>query len=392
MPAFSITDGNSTTFTDTTPGGGLVLDFTKLDNSLSIQINGVDLFVGGPAGDPTELQFQVSGTSGQTVRFADGDLYEADTPAIWQLGNTGPEPVFRLEINPDGTIALFGVKANNGPLEPLELFNGLTVNTAAIDAAWNDTGTNTIVMDQSITGPTNASGDFIDVVCFASGTLIETANGPIPVESLCVDDEVLTYDGFYEPIRWIGSRHLAPAELESHPRLKPILIRADALGPGYPRQDLVVSPQHRVLVSSPIAERMFGSHDVLLPAHKLLPIVGVDVCEDTACGVTYWHILFDDHQVIWSNGTPTESLFTGPEAMKAVSTEARKEIHALFPEICHADFKPVSARLIPDQGRRIKQLVRRHRINDKPLLCASKRSDCQPSASFRTRLLEKKRA
>ncbi len=166
MSAFSIDSGNATTFTDTTPGGGSILDFVSLDNSLSVQINGVDLFVGGPVGAPNKLQLQTRGTSGQTVRFADGDLYETNSPAIWQLGNIGPNPIFRLERNLDGTVALYGVKTNNGPLEPLELFNGLSVNTAAIDVAWNDSGTNTIVVDQTATGPTNASGDFVDVPCF----------------------------------------------------------------------------------------------------------------------------------------------------------------------------------------------------------------------------------
>jgi hypothetical protein len=369
MPAFSIDSGNATTFTDTTPGGGLVIDFATLDNSFSVQINGVDLFIGGPAGAPNELEFQTSGTSGQTVRFADGDLYETNTPAIWQLNNTGTAPVLRLEINPDGTIALYGVKANNGSLEPLELFNGLTVNTAAIDAAWNDSGTNTIVVDQAVTGPTNASGDFVDVPCFSSGTLIETSRGPVCVEDLNITDHVLTYDFGYQPIRWIGSRSLSRAQLEANPKLKPILIRADALGLGHPKEDLIVSPQHRVLVSSQIAMRMFGSKDVLIPAHKLLPLPGIDTLHNAIFGVEYWHILFDDHQIIWSNGTPTESLFTGPEAINAISSEGREEIQALFPEICEPDFAPISARYIPKTGAVMKKLVQRHLKNSKPLYC-----------------------
>lgn len=369
MVSFSIDSGNSTTFVDTTPGGGLVIDFVSLDNSLSVQINGVELFVGGPAGAPNELQFQTSGTSGQTIRFADDDDYGTDTPEIWQLGNSGPEPVFRLEIFPDGTVALYGVKANDGSLEPLELFNGLSVNTAAIDAAWNDSGTNTVVLDQIVTGPTNASGDFVDVVCFSSGTLIETSQGIVPVEDLKAADQVLTYDCGYKPIRWIGSCNLSCAQLQANPKLKPILIRADALGMGYPKQDLIVSPQHRVLVSSRIAMRMFGTKDVLIPAQKLLPLAGIDILHDTTDGVEYWHILFDDHQIIWSNGTPTESLYTGPEAFKAISLEGCEEIQTLFPEMCEPDFKPVSARYIPEKGRQMKKLVQRHRANSMPLYC-----------------------
>jgi hypothetical protein len=369
MPSFSIASGSSTTFTDTTPGTGLVIDFDSLDNSFNVQINGVDLFVGGPAGAPNELEFQASGTSGQTVRFADGDQYVTDTQEIWQLGNTNGEPVVRLEINPDGTITLFGVKVANGPLEPLELFNGLSVNTTAIDAAWNNSGSNTVVVDQVLTGPTNASGDIEDVPCFASGTLIETLQGSVPIEDLKVADQVLTYDNGYKPIRWIGSRSLIRAQLQTNPKLKPILIRADALGMGYPKQDLIVSPQHRILVSSLIAKRMFDCKEILVPAKKLLPLHGVETIEYNPDGVDYWHILFDDHQIVWSNGAPTESLYTGAEALKAISSEGRVEIQALFPEICDPNFVPISARYIPEKGRLMKQLIQRHQKNNKSIYC-----------------------
>ncbi|WP_170349800.1 MULTISPECIES: Hint domain-containing protein [Ruegeria] len=367
MTDFSISGGGSTDFTDTSPGGGFVIDFDSLDNSFSLQINDVDLFVGGPAGAPNELQFQIPGTAGQTVQFADGDRYEIDTPAVWQLGNTNGEPVVRLEVNPDGTIALFGVKVNNGPLEPLALFNGLTVNTDAIAAAWNDSGQNEIDINQSQTGPTNASGEFVDVLCFASGTLIETLQGPRRVEDLQVSDQVLTYDHGHKPIRWIGSRCLSNAELEAQPRLKPILIRAGALGAGYPKQDLVVSPQHRVLVSSTVALRMFDCKDILIPANKLLPLDGVETLENTSDGVVYFHLLFDTHEIIWSNGTPTESLFTGPEAIKSVSEEARQEIMDLFPGCGDPQVQALSARYIPQKGKQMRKLVQRHQSNQKPL-------------------------
>ncbi|AML53633.1 hypothetical protein RC74_11130 [Falsihalocynthiibacter arcticus] len=220
-----------------------------------------------------------------------------------------------------------------------------------------------------VTGPTNASGEFTDVPCFSSGTLIETLQGPKPVEGLKLGDMVLTYEGDYEPIRWIGARSLSAAQLQAHPKLKPILIRSGALGVGYPIQDLSVSPQHRVLVSSRIAMRMFGSKDVLIPAHKLLPLAGIDVLNNTTEGVEYWHFLFDDHQVVWSNGAPTESLFTGPEALNALSPEGREEVHTLFPETRKPNFKPNSARHIPEKGMRMKKLVQRHQANNVPLYC-----------------------
>jgi hypothetical protein len=371
MPTFSIVDGNTTTFTDTTPNGGLVIDFALLDNSFSATINGVDLFI-GTGGVPNELQFQTASTDGQTVQFADGDQYGVDTPEVWQLSGTNADPIVRLVINPDGTIELYGVKSNGGSLELLSLTNGLTVNTAAIDAAWNDSGNNTIVIDQIITGPTHASGEIDDIICFAAGTKIETARGQVSVEDLRVADQIRTYDHGNAPIRWIGSCRVSGPQLEAHPNLKPILIRADALGAGHPRQDLIVSPQHRVLVSSAIAMRMFGHKEVLVPANKLLPLHGVEVVSDSPNGVEYWHILFDQHEIIWSNGTPTESLFTGPEALKSVSAESRAEIQTLFPEICAPGFKPTSARYIPEKGKLMKKLVQRHQANGKPMFSSAR--------------------
>ncbi|WP_170429802.1 Hint domain-containing protein [Ruegeria arenilitoris] len=368
MANFSVSGGQTAEFFDTSPGGGFVIDFTSLDNSFALQINGVNLFVGGPGGAPNELQFQIPGTSGQTVRFADGDRYEVDTPAVWQLGNTDPDaPVVRLVVNPDGTIELYGIKTNNGPLEPLELFSGLTVNSAAIAAAWNDTGTNRILLTQSQTGPTNASGEFEDVLCFGAGTLIETDAGAVPVEDLQVGDQVMTHDHGLKPLRWIGSCRLSNAELEAEPRLRPIRISANALGAGHPKQDLIVSQQHRILVSSAVAQRMFDHQDVLIPAKKLLSLNGIDIVTDTPNGVGYYHLLFDNHELVWSNGALTESLYTGPEALKSVSAEAQQEIKDLFPYCCDPQFEALSARFIPKKGKHMQKLVERHQSNNKPL-------------------------
>jgi len=371
MASFSIVGGGSTTFTDTTPNGGVVIDFSQLDNGFSVQINGVDLFVGGPPAAPNELEFQQNSTPGRTVRFADGTIYgSGGQDEIWELNEDGAssDPIVRLAINPDGTIELLGAKTVGGPLEPLELINGLSVNSADVAAAWNDSGDNTIVIDQTITGPTNAIGTFDDVICFAAGTSIETRNGPVAVEKLRVGDEVLTHDNGYQPIRWTGSTKVSAARLGAEPRLRPILIRADALGPGYPASDLIVSPQHRVLVASAIARRMFGQDAVLVPANKLTCLDGIDIIDDDLSGgVTYVHFICDAHEVVWANGAPAESLFVGPQALGAVSDAAREELRALFPAMSSPDFIPVSARFIPEKGRQMRKLAERHRTNRKPL-------------------------
>ena len=204
-------------------------------------------------------------------------------------------------------------------------------------------------------------------ICFTRGTLIKKSDGEVPVEQLKVGDLVYTEDHGLQPIRWIGSNRLDAIDLAMKPKLQPILICKDALAPGFPAQDLLVSPQHRVLVRSAIAQRMFDEDEVLIPANKLLAIDGIEIQHDNPDGVEYFHMLFDAHEIVCANGAWTESLLTGPEALKAVSPEARTEIKTLFPEICEPGFAPVSARYIPEEGKNIKRLVQRHVQDKKPL-------------------------
>ncbi|WP_246175358.1 Hint domain-containing protein [Paracoccus limosus] len=149
------------------------------------------------------------------------------------------------------------------------------------------------------------------VICFARGTLIQTPDGPRAIEDLHPGDLVLTLDHGAQPLRWIGAIRVGATWLALAPRLRPIRIRAGALGAGLPATDLVVSPQHRVLVRSAIAQRMFGATEVLVAAKQLVQIDGIDIATDLP-EVEYFHLLFDRHEVVIANGAPTETLFTGP--------------------------------------------------------------------------------
>lgn len=218
--------------------------------------------------------------------------------------------------------------------------------------------------------PGTASGAYatdvqIDTLCFCSGTEIATLNGIKTIESLSEGDKVFTVDNDYQPIRWIGSTSLDASDLAASPKLKPIRIAAGALGNGMPEQDLMVSRQHRILMCSVAAERMFGQREILVPAVKLLSLDGVDLVEE-AQDVTYWHMLFDCHEIVFANGTQAESLFTGPEALKAVSSEARREIFALFPELEDREYTPQPARFIPEKGKHMREFVARLAKNVKP--------------------------
>ncbi|WP_378946198.1 Hint domain-containing protein [Paracoccus sp. R86501] len=198
----------------------------------------------------------------------------------------------------------------------------------------------------------------IDIVCFARGTMIRTIHGDVAIQDLAVGDMIVTRDDGAQPLRWIGSQRLDAIDLAAHPRLTPIRIRAGALGDGMPQRDLVVSPQHRVLVRSKIAQRMFGADELLLAAKQLLALEGFELADDLD-QVEYFHIMFDRHQVIMSNGAPTESLYCGAQALQMVGPAARQELLSLFPQLAEDDMQAEPARAIP-HDKRVRKLAQRH--------------------------------
>ncbi|MCV2446481.1 Hint domain-containing protein [Paracoccus sp. DMF] len=199
--------------------------------------------------------------------------------------------------------------------------------------------------------------------CFTLGTLIETPTGARPVEDLHPGDAVLTRDHGMQPLRWIGGTALDGRQLDLQPNLCPILIPRDALGPSLPARDLLVSPQHRVLLRSAIAARMFGADQVLVAAKHLTALPGVRVLRPAA-GVRYLHLLFDRHELVHSNGIWTESLLTGPQALLALSAAARREIRALLPALPQDPARRLTT------GRQGRKLVERHLRHDRAFLPA----------------------
>ncbi len=206
----------------------------------------------------------------------------------------------------------------------------------------------------------NGSGAIVDnialLVCFTNGTEIDTPTGVRPIETLRAGNLVQTANGPKE-IRWIGKRRVTPTEQRLNPKLAPVTITAGALGGGLPTSDLRVSRQHRMLATSPIAERMFGTADVFVAAIKLTELNGIDV-DTSGAMVTYYHMLFDDHEIVTANGAPSESLFTGPEAIRAIAPEAQEELRFLFPHLFSQHIAPQSAAFIPD-GKRQRRFVER---------------------------------
>lgn len=202
--------------------------------------------------------------------------------------------------------------------------------------------------------------------CLTTGTKVETDKGPVAVEDLKVGMTVLGPDGKHLTLRMVLTAPFGARQLHENEKLYPVRIVAGALGNGLPHCDLVVSRQHRMLLNAPVVARMFDHSEVLVPAIKLTALPGIYV-DDTLQQVTYFHLVFDKHEIIYAEGAATESLYTGPEALRSVSKEARQELLTMFPQL--ADQKGMGRPALPiPKGKEQNQLVGRLAKNDQAIL------------------------
>ena len=183
----------------------------------------------------------------------------------------------------------------------------------------------------NVIGRTNYAEIEEVIICFTPGTLIATKRGEKPVQQLKVGDKVFTRDNGPQELRWIGRRNLNRGELNKMPQYMPVLIRAGALGDGSPQRDMMVSPNHRILITSELAEVMFGENEVLVAAKHLVSLDGVDVAPVSK--VSYIHMMFDAHEVVLADGTWAESFLPGQQAMAGIKSDQKQEILDLFPEL-----------------------------------------------------------
>ncbi|WP_147104492.1 Hint domain-containing protein [Tateyamaria sp. syn59] len=169
------------------------------------------------------------------------------------------------------------------------------------------------------------------IICFTPGTRIATPRGEVPVEQLEAGDRVFTRDNGAQPLRWVGRRDLGPEEMRGNDSFQPILIRRGALGKGLPERDMLVSPQHRMLVNSDLAEVMFEEREVLIAAKHLTGLDGVDQVQTGA--VSYLHLMFDQHEVVLADGAWSESFQPGDHSLRGIGADQRVEVLELFPEL-----------------------------------------------------------
>ena len=173
------------------------------------------------------------------------------------------------------------------------------------------------------------------VPCFTPGTLIATPKGEVPVEQLNAGDRIITRDNGIQELRWTGARKFDWAHMVANPHLRPIMVRRGSLGHGLPERDMMLSPNHRVLVSNDRTSLYFDEHEVLVAVKHLVD--GKGILEVESIGTTYMHLMFDQHEVVLSDGAWTESFQPGDYTLNGMGNAQRTEILELFPELKTAE-------------------------------------------------------
>jgi len=265
----------------------------------------------------------IAGDSIQSVALAEDDdaSVEADHATdIDVLANDTGVALTITQIN--------GVDVNPGDSVTLPTGEVITLNadgtlTAMADG---DVGSNTFsysVEDDDGNSDTAFVTLETTAPCFVAGSLIETKFGNVKIEDLEVGDVIKTRNG-YKRLRWIGA---SPTRRNgSH---APVIINAGALGN---HDRLEVSPQHRIMLSGNQIELLFDAPEVLVRAKDL--INGKTIHLDTSNEpVTYYHILFDEHQIVRANGLWSESFHPGEQVINEMDASARNELFDLFPEL-----------------------------------------------------------
>lgn len=165
--------------------------------------------------------------------------------------------------------------------------------------------------------------DNIVLLCFTRGTQILTDEGEKEVETLSPGDLIQTLDNGLQPVRWISK-----TKCQAKGKFAPICIKRGTLDN---KRDLYVSPQHKMLLTGRQAEVLFGEEQVLASAVSLLNDITITRAEGGE--VEYFHVLFDQHEIIYAEGSPTESFYPGETTLSQMDRNTYDELIELFPEL-----------------------------------------------------------
>ncbi len=158
--------------------------------------------------------------------------------------------------------------------------------------------------------------------CFGPGTRITMADGQLlPVETLETGMEVLTRDHGAQALRWIGK-----LTKRAHGAFAPVTFPPGLLGNLGP---LTLGPLQRIFLYQRGEERLGGRAELLVQAQYLVD--GQRVLQREGGFATHYSLAFDQHQIIYAEGIPVESLLVSRATVERLPETLAQELAQRFP-------------------------------------------------------------
>lgn len=181
-------------------------------------------------------------------------------------------------------------------------------------------------------------------VAFTRGTMITLGSGAqCPIENLRVGDKILTRDRGPQPLRWIGQRTVRAVGPYA-----PVVITKGTLANA---SDMIVSQFQRLFIyQTDPNERLANQAEVLVRARDLVENEAVYI--RTGGFVDYFHLVFDAHEIIYAECTPTESLLVDERALGRLPDELARDMESALPALTHKPHfgkEPDKSRLRPER-------------------------------------------
>jgi hypothetical protein len=166
--------------------------------------------------------------------------------------------------------------------------------------------------------------------CFGAGVRITLANGAlVPVEDLEPGQMILTRDHGAQPLRWVGK-----TTLRASGQFAPVVIGPGILGN---LRELVLSPYHRIFLYQRNDKAVGGRAEILVQARRLVD--GRSIQQREGGFATYHSLAFDDHQIVYAEGVPVESLLVSRATIARLPEGLARDLKERFPNLDqHAHF------------------------------------------------------
>ncbi len=332
LPTIALNNGGTATYVSGSGSDALVFTYTvgardTNTSTLATTAAGINLAAGSGSTikDAAGNSAVVTGANKITLKAGGSNIgIDTTTPAIvikngkqdisFSPSGTkeGPSTTITVAVHLNETVTVTGtpeITLSNGAVANYVGGSGSDillftyVSSSAKDQTWVANNTVTVTQFDLPGGASITDGGGNAIPCFMPGTLVRTPDGERAVESLAIGDLVLTAEGEAKPVVWIG-RATVSRVFADPLRVLPIRIAAGALGENLPVRDLLLSPDHALLVDG-----------VLIQAGALVNGTTIRRDSDVPTVFTYYHVELADHALILTEGVPAETFVDNVDRM-----------------------------------------------------------------------------